>query len=64
MAVCPVKGGGCTLELNNGGRIQKNRPKRDGLYGKVLVGLAGLEPAARGLGNLCSIRLSYRPIGS
>ena len=30
--------------------------------GEKLVGLAGLEPAARGLGNLCSIRLSYRPL--
>ncbi len=27
-----------------------------------LVGLAGLEPAARGLGNLCSVHLSYRPM--
>ena len=27
---------------------------------KTLVRLAGLEPAARGLGNRCSIHLSYR----
>lgn len=32
------------------------------LFDRLMVGLAGLEPAARGLGNLCSIRLSYRPI--
>lgn len=32
------------------------------LFDRFMVGLAGLEPAARGLGNLCSIRLSYRPI--
>ncbi len=31
-------------------------------YWEGLVGLAGLEPAARGLGNLCSVRLSYRPL--
>ena len=28
-----------------------------------VVRLAGLEPAARGLGNRCSILLSYRRIG-
>ncbi len=31
-------------------------------YWEGLVGLAGLEPAARGLGNLCSVHLSYRPL--
>ncbi len=31
-------------------------------YWEGLVGLAGLEPAARGLGNLCSVHLSYRPM--
>ena len=29
---------------------------------RLLVRLAGLEPAARGLGNRCSIHLSYRRI--
>ncbi len=30
------------------------------LVQRLLVRLAGLEPAARGLGNRCSIHLSYR----
>ena len=32
------------------------------VVGRLLVRLAGLEPAARGLGNRCSIHLSYRRI--
>src|SRR5947209_5234221 len=29
-----------------------------------MVGLAGVEPATNGLGNRCSIHLSYRPLGN
>jgi hypothetical protein len=38
--------------------LTKTKPRGEGGF---VVGLAGVEPATLGLGNQCSIHLSYRP---
>jgi hypothetical protein len=45
--------------------LAPRRNKKTGESGKLLkrlVGLEGIEPPTNGLGNRCSILLSYRPI--
>src|SRR5262249_50814658 len=45
--------------------LAPRRNKKTGEFGKLLkgmVGLEGIEPPTNGLGNRCSILLSYRPV--